>query len=358
MEVKFKPNQTAFFHTLRARVNDHFQFNNVKSTGNGKLYLKTAVILTLMSSFYTWLVFFTPSSVIFSIFLCILLGITVALVGFNIMHDGSHGSYSSNKTISKTMALSLNLLGGNASIWNQKHNLNHHTYTNIEHLDDDIDLKPFLRLHEGQSKKWFHRYQHVYCFALYASTYFFWVYFRDFLKYFTGKVARETPLKMDTSEHIIFWVSKAAHITVFLIIPSMVIGPLPTLLGYVIMSTILGFILSVVFQLAHVVESSHFPECSDNTREPLDLESEWAVHQLKTTVNFATGNRFVSWMLGGLNYQVEHHLFPKISHVHYPEICRIVKETCSEFNIGYMEYPTVLAAVRSHSRYLKKLGRD
>lgn len=356
MEVIFRPSQKAFFNTLRNRVNQYFADHKISHEGNAVLYTKTIIITTLLVSNYTWLVFFTPEQAWLSILLCISLGILFALVGFNMMHDGSHGSYSNNKVLNTIMAYTLNVLGGNALIWHQKHNLNHHTYTNIEHLDDDIDLKPFLRQHAGQKKKWFHRYQHVYAFLLYAATFFFWVYLRDFIKYFSGKIADNTPIrKWTVGEHLIFWFSKLVHITIFILIPASQVGLGKTLIGYVIMASLLGFILSSVFQLAHIFQNSFFPEVPEKDK-PMDVETEWAIHQIRTTADFAAGSKVLTWMLGGLNFQMEHHLFPKISHVHYPVIHQIVLATCKEYNVQVIAHPTLISAMRSHTQYLRALG--
>jgi linoleoyl-CoA desaturase len=88
------------------------------------------------------------------------------------------------------------------------------------------------------------------------------------------------------------------------------------------------------------------------------MEHEWAIHQLKTTANFATGNRFISWWVGGLNYQIEHHLFPRISHIHYPAISAIIRNACAEFNIPYLEHPHMRLAIASHVRHLRSLSRS
>lgn len=357
MEVIFRPSQKTFFVTLRNRVNEYFSAHHISQEGNSKLYSKTFVITTLLIANYVLLVFFTPPQIWIQIALCVTLGILFALVGFNMMHDGSHGSYSDNKAVNTAMAYTLNVLGGNALIWHQKHNLNHHTYTNIEDLDDDIDLKPFLRQHAGQKKKWFHRYQHIYAYLLYAATFFFWVYLRDFIKYFTGRISKDTPIRKWTiGEHFIFWFSKIVHITVFILIPTWQVGFIHSLIGYVIMASFLGFILSVVFQLAHIFESSFFPMAPQQYK-PMDIETEWAVHQIRTTANFAAESKVLTWMLGGLNYQMEHHLFPKISHVHYPAIHPIVLETCNEFGIDILAHPTLMSALRSHTLYLKQIGK-
>jgi linoleoyl-CoA desaturase len=270
------------------------------------------------------------------------------------MHDGAHGSYSSRKWVNKFMGFSLNVLGGNVYIWSQKHNINHHSYTNVEGMDDDIDIKPFIRVHNNQPRYWFHRFQHVYSLFLYGITYLFWVFSNDFKKYFSGKIAEHTHMtKMSVAEHINFWVSKVLYVFFFILVPFFFVGIVPTIVGYLVMAFTAGVVISIVFQLAHVVEEAEFiTPTSDNMK----IETEWAKHQINTTVNFATKSKSMSWLLGGLNFQVEHHLFPRISHVHYPEINKIVKQTCSEFGIVYKEFPTVFSAIKSHLSHLKAAG--
>lgn len=356
MQIKFDNSQAAFFYALRSRVNDYFKASKIKSTGNFTLYLKAAVLLSALIGIYITLVFFTPGIWI-SAGLVLLLGITMALIGFNIMHDGSHGSFSGNRRVNAIMAYSLNLLGANAFFWTQKHNVNHHTYTNIEGIDDDIDIKPFFRVHEDQPKRWFHKYQHIYGLFLYTTTFFFWVYYNDFKKYFTRKIADHTPVKsISLKEHVIFWFSKLLHIAVFIVIPMYMVGVVPTIVAYSSALLVTGLIVSIVFQLAHVVEESNFLS-PEKEAQSMDVESDWAVHQMKTTANFATKSKILTWMLGGLNFQVEHHLFPRISHVHYPKLNEILKLTCLEYNVQYVEFRTMGSALRSHMQHLKKTGR-
>ena len=353
--VKFSHDNAAFFNTLRKRVNDYFKIKHIKQTGNFSLYSKTIVLTIGLVLAYIDLVFIAQP-VFVSIIVSCLMGLIMASVGFNVFHDGAHGSYSSSKVINQIMACSLNLMGGSSYIWKQKHNINHHSYTNIEGLDDDIDIKPFFRTNTSQKKYWFHRFQHIYSFILYGLTYLTWVFQNDFTKYFRGKISDHSEMKkMKTSEHIMFWVTKLAYLFTFLIIPAYNVGFVHMIIGYSIITFICGIVIAFVFQLAHVHEQAEF--VLPATDDYYEVENEWAIHQLHTTINFDTRNKLVSWFCGGLNFQVEHHLFPKISHVHYPEISKIVKNTCREFNIPYKEFPNTFSAIRSHLHYLKLIGR-
>lgn len=352
-KVSFNNKNSAFFNILKEKVDAYFKSNNISQTGNYKLYFKTVFLLLTGAALYTFLVFFTPTAWV-SIPLCCLFGINLAAIGFNIMHDGAHGSFSQKPWVNDLMGYSLNAMGGSVYLWKYKHNVNHHSFTNIEGMDDDIDIKPWIRVHADQKKYWYHRFQHIYWVGLYGVTYLLWIFVQDFTKYFTGKIGDSKFRKMDKKEHFIFWVSKVLYIAAFIIVPLFTVGLVKTVIGYLVISFVCGFIIAIVFQLAHIVEDAQF---STPDKEAFKIDEEWAVHQIKTTANFATKSKIVSWFTGGLNFQVEHHLFPRISHVHYPKISQFVRETCEQFNIPYLEFPTVLSAVRSHVVHLKHVGR-
>jgi len=351
-KVSFNNKNSPFFDALRSKVDNYFKSNNIKQTGNYKLFIKTGILLSLITATYIVLVFFTPP-VWISISLCCLFGLNLAAIGFNVMHDGAHGSFSSKRFVNEAMAYSLNLMGGNSFLWKAKHNLNHHSFTNIHGMDDDIDIEPWIRVHKEHKKYWFHRFQHIYWVILYGVTYLLWVYVKDFDKYFKGKVANTPIRKMSNTEHFVFWFSKAVNVALFIVLPIIFVGFWETVIGYSVIAFVTGFVIAIVFQLAHIMEDTKFPMPDDNTNK---IEEEWAIHQVKTTANFSTRSRIISWYTGGLNFQVEHHLFPKVSHIHYPQISKFVRETCEQFNVRYIEYPTLLSAVRSHVMFLKQSG--
>jgi linoleoyl-CoA desaturase len=347
-----------FFHALREKVDSYFVENNIKKTGDYRLYLKTIILFSTLISLYTILVFFTPAQVWVSLLLCGIMGVNFAAIGFNVMHDGAHGSYSDNTRLNDLMGFALNIMGGNMYIWKLKHNVNHHTYTNIEGFDDDIDIRPFIRVNTNQKKYFFHKFQHIYSMLLYGLTYLAWIFLNDFQKYFGSRVADNTPLKtMTTKDHLTFWFSKVFYVSVFIVIPGLVVGWPEMIIGFLTMGFVTGVLIAVVFQLAHVVEDVTFIPSPESEKSDADVATEWAVHQINTTVNFATKSKSLNWLLGGLNFQVEHHLFPRISHVHYPQLNKIVKEVCAEFGVNYREFPTMVRAVRSHLEHLKLVGK-
>ncbi|MBE8712673.1 fatty acid desaturase family protein [Sphingobacterium hungaricum] len=349
--VKFNNINTFFSKALREKIQNYFIVTSKDKTGGRKLYLKSAILLASLVTLYSILVFIHPHWIV-GVSMCILLGINFAAIGFNIMHDAGHNSFSKNSRVNSIFSYSLNLLGGNIYFWKLKHNIAHHTYTNIEGEDHDIEIK-FMRIHPDQEIKKHHRYQKFYFLILYGISYFAWVFYQDYEKYFRQKMSKNSPIfNFPLKERIIFWISKIIHLIIFLIIPILHVGLFPTLVGISISYIVCGVCLAVVFQLAHVVESTQF-----KTIEAHKVEDEWMIHQIQSTANFATKNKFLSWLLGGLNFQVEHHLFPKISHVHYPAINKIVKETCDQFSVKYAEYETLGGAFISHVKVIERMSK-
>lgn len=350
---KFAQLKPSFHTELKRRIADYFETTGKATTGNYKLWIKAAILILALIALYIHLVLFTPSAV-WAILECVLLGATVASIGFNIMHDGAHGSFSKNPLLNKMAAVTLGFLGGSHFMWNVKHNIIHHAYTNIDGVDDDIDARPFLRMASTQKKYKMHRFQHFYFWFFYCWLYMYWIFFADYKKYFTRKIGDMPLKKMSAKDHFYFWMYKIISYSIFIVVPMLTVGVVDTIIGYLIMTLVAGFILSVVFQLAHTVEHTHFPMPDDASGK---MEDEWAIHQLKTTANFATRNKVISWFVGGLNFQIEHHLFPKISHIHYPKISKIIKQACKEYNITYIEYPHMTQAFVSHVSFLKQMGR-
>lgn len=352
-KVSFNNSNNVFFQSLKHSVEDYFKTHDLKKTGNWRLYSKSLILIPAAIGLYISLMVFTMPTAI-ALVLCVLLGLTLSSIGFNVMHDACHGSYSSKKWLNNILGLSLNAIGGNAFFWKQKHNVLHHTYTNITGADDDIAQSKLLRQSPAQEWKPFHRYQHIYVTVAYALTLFMWVGVRDFEKYFTRKI-HNTPLQpMSVNEHITFWVSKALYLVFYVLIPILCVGPLAWLIGYLTMGIVTGVVISYVFQLAHAVEGPEFDSVGIDDKM---IETEWAVHQIKTTANFAPHNKFISWAVGGLNYQIEHHLFPRVSHIHYPALSKIVKDHCQQFQLPYHSFPTVSHAIGSHLRTMKHLGQ-
>lgn len=346
--------QTNFTDEVKSVVHGYFKEHGISEKGDWRLFSKAVILLFLFGLLYYILVFSNSPPWWLWIPSLLFLGARVMPgIGFCIMHDAIHGGFSGSKELNYVAGLSLNFLGANNFMWKTKHNGIHHTHTNIDGFDEDIEAGPLLRLHPNQPWKPIHRHQHKWWYwnSVYSLLYLQWVWWNDYKKYFTKKILYKS-IKIPRKEHIIFWVSKVFYVTVFVIIPIVHVGFWWWLLGYSVVSLICSRRIATVFQLAHVVEGVDQPIAED-----VHKKKEFFIHQAETTADFAVDDTIVSWWVGGLNFQIEHHLFPEISHVHYPVIHRLIKPLLQKWDLDMVVYPTVRAAVASHVKTLFTLSQ-
>jgi linoleoyl-CoA desaturase len=348
-------NRSQFFNALKTNVDEYFTTNNISKNGNATMVVKSIVLLSGYFVPYLIMLFF-PMPLYLMLLSYVLMGLSMAGIGMSVMHDANHNAYSANQTVNRFMGYTLNFAGGNVFNWKLQHNILHHTYTNIHEMDDDIDSKLILRLSPHGEVKSYHRFQFIYAFFLYGITTLYWVLLKDFVQFFkytrngVNRASKEEKRKQFT----ILIVSKLLYYFYMFVIPCVFfeVPFLKLLAGFLLMHAVSGVILTTIFQLAHTVEGTTHPLPNEKS----EVENEWAIHQMNTTVNFCRSNRWISWYVGGLNFQVEHHLFPNICHVHYYDISLIVKRTAEEHGIPYLENLTFKEALDSHVRLLKKLG--
>ncbi|MFK7906599.1 MAG: fatty acid desaturase [Chitinophagales bacterium] len=353
--IKFEQQQSdSFYRTLNQRVNAYFKDHKKSKHANAFMVFKSILFFGGTLVFYflfisDWFTFWQLLPI------AMLLGLFKALAGVNIGHDAIHGAYSQSKGLNNFLGFTFDLLGINTYTWRISHNVVHHTYTNIPEHDYDIEISAkILRL----SPKGIHfphmRFQQYYAFFLYGLSSISRAFKQEYSKFFSKKIGSyvvpEPPLKQYF--HLFFW--RFLFYIIFIVVPMMTLS-LPwwqVLVLFIAMMFVKGLFLGVVFQLAHIVEKVEYPEPDEEGQ----LEHTWSAHQLRTTANFSTQNWMANFLCGGLNTQVEHHLFPNICHIHYPNIAPIVAQTAAEFNLPYHEYPTFPTAVRSHFNHLKYLG--
>lgn len=354
--IKFGTYQAEFYATLSQRVNQYFKSNNISRNANGEMVIKTIFMFSLYFIPY----FIGISGVITSywvyLLMWVLMGFGTAGIGLSIMHDANHGSYSTKPWINNSLSYSLNLLGAASFNWRIQHNVLHHTYTNVFDVDEDISPRGALRMAPESPWKPFHRFQHIYAWFLYGLMTLVWVVVKDFLR--LGRYQKDGMIQKQKASYKKEWailiITKIIYFSYLLVIPTLILpfSFLQILLGWFIMHYIAGFILAIVFQPAHVAEGTSYFQPDDNG----DLENTWAIHQLHTTTNYAHKNLALSWFVGGLNFQVEHHLFPNICHVHYRHLSVIVKSTAEEFGVPYKMKETFVDAMVAHGRLMKQLG--
>jgi linoleoyl-CoA desaturase len=342
-----------FVREMKERVERYFTSRHLSPHADWRMILTTVAMLALV---------FVPYGLILSnqltpwamLGLAVVMGVGFAGMGFAVCHDALHGAYSANPKVNRAIGLTFDLLGANGYMWRITHNVIHHTYTNIHGIDEDLEVSPLVRLSPGSEHKPVHRYQHLYAWALYACSTLFWAFVKDF-KYFLQRDLGPYRAKRHPPHEIaLLVVTKAVYYGWALVIPFFVVDVAwwQFLIGVLALHLTAGLILGVVFQLAHVVEgAAHVETDADGC-----VEAAWMVHQLATTSNFATGNRLLTWYVGGLNHQVEHHLFPRVCSIHYPAITPIVREVTAKYGVPYHQQPTLWAAIRSHYRMLKLFG--
>jgi linoleoyl-CoA desaturase len=356
--IKFGNSQRDFALLLNKRVNEYFRINNIERHANTEMIVKTVIMFSLYFIPYALIVSNTVTNTLSLMGLALVMGIGLAGIGLSVMHDANHGAYSKKKWVNDLIGYSLNLLGATSFNWKLQHNVLHHTYTNIYEEDEDISPRGALRMAPQSAWKPMHRYQHIYAWFLYGLMTIVWVILKDFTR--LTKYQRNGFLKAQKASIALQWTiliaTKVIYITYAFIIPVMLTSLLwwQVLLGLLFMHYVAGFILAIIFQPAHVVDGTEYP----TPNEQLSLEHNWTVHQLLTTTNFGNENRWFSWYVGGLNFQIEHHLFPNVCHVHYRKIAGIVQSTALEFGLPYKSYKTFGSALAGHARMLKQLGNQ
>lgn len=354
--IKFiDKHKTGFYAELKKRVDTYFDQNNQTKHATKGMMVKTIVMLAAYFAPFIYLLTAQPSWPL-TILLWSIMGVSMAGIGMSVMHDANHGAYSNNKWVNTLVGSSLNLFGGSVLNWKLQHNILHHTYTNITHMDDDISDRLVLKFSPHTALKKYHRFQWIYAFLFYGLLTLYWAVAKDFVQF--AQFSRNGVNPHTPAENRLILVKivllKLGYFLGMIALPIWVgIAPIQVVVGFLTMHFFAGLILTTIFQLAHTLEHTTHPMPNEHGV----IENDWAIHQLETTVNFAPNNKWLSWYVGGLNYQIEHHLFQKISHVHYPAIAPIVKQTAAEYGVPYHVNQTFGKALQSHIAYLKQLGK-
>jgi linoleoyl-CoA desaturase len=354
--ITFAATNRDFSATLNKRVNEYFKNRKISRHANSEMIVKTICMFSMYFVPYVLVVTGVLTGTVPLVLGVIVMSLGLAGIGLSVMHDANHGAYAKKNWVNTVIGYSLNLVGANAFNWKMQHNVLHHTFTNVHEEDEDISPRGALRMTPHTEWKKVHRYQFIYAWFLYGLMTIVWLFFKDFVRivrYHKTGLAKKQNANI-TREWVILIASKLVYIGYIFVIPVLFTSLVwwQIILGVFIMHYIAGFILAIIFQPAHVIEGTEFPLPDDNNT----LKDNWAVHQLHTTTNFGNNSRWFSWYVGGLNFQIEHHLFPNICHVHYRKISGIVSETAREFGLPYKSTRTFLQAIIKHGRLLKQLG--
>jgi len=357
--VRFAPrNGEGFYDTLKKKVDAYFTENKIDPHGNASMVMKTVAMVSMYLLPYLVMVSGVATNLWVFYGLWLMMGVGMVGIGCSVMHDSNHGSYSDNKVLNKYLGKIIAMVGGYEVTWKIQHNILHHTYTNIEGLDDDINAGVFLRFSPHSKKYKLHRFQHWYAWFLYGLLTLQWATIKDFRQvydYHKKDLLKKEKLTLHQAM-LQLSVYKVLYYIMVFVIPIAVTGIAwqNVLIGFLMMHFVAGLALSCIFQLAHVIEECEFPMPSDDRK----MENNWAVHQLMNTANFSPKSRIMNWFIGGLNRQIEHHLFPHICHVHYKKIAILVKQTAYEYGLPYQEQKNFVYALINHGKMLKKLGNE
>lgn len=354
--VRFQP-KSEFYTVLQKKVNSYFTENNISKNGNMNMYFKTLFMFTLFFGPYVLMLINPVSSPWFMISMYAVMGFGVSGLGLSVMHDANHDSYSKYRSVNTILSQTANLIGGHSQNWRIQHNLLHHSFTNIQGLDGDISSHSILRFSPNSKWMGIHRFQFLYTWFLYGLMTISWALVTDYRRVveYSKKGLLKTQKTTFGRELVKITIWRIVYFGYTVVLPILVLpfAWWQIIIGFFIMHYIAGLMLALIFQTAHVVHGSEFP-LSDETGT---MENNWAVHQMKTTANYSPNSRIFTWFIGGLNYQIEHHLFPNICHVHYRKISEIVKNTAEEFKLPYHSYRTFMAALGSHARMVWDLGK-
>jgi linoleoyl-CoA desaturase len=342
-----------FSAKLKERVEDYFKSNHKSRHANFHMYLKTAFYVLGWIGFYCAVIsqqFSEPMMLL----MMAAIGFFMAGIGFNVGHDAIHGSYSTSSRLNKIMSSGFELVGASAYTWRIRHNMLHHSYTNIKGADGDLESISLMRFCIRPGRKKYHAYQHFYAPLLYSLTSLVWVFSKDYRHMAEERRLQRLKRKPPLSVYVALFSFKFLHYFLFLILPIFIlkIAFWKVLVGFLAMHLVAGFMLAIVFQLGHCVEGpSYYTYPDDGT-----IKTPWAEHQLCTSANFGE-HPLTTWICGGLNFQIEHHLYPNVCHVHYKAISKIVKATAKEFKLPYYDHGNFIKGVASHLRTLKYFGR-
>ena len=352
LALQFAP-PTAFRKDLDTEVALFFGQQGISRQGSHALWTKTAVLGIWLAVSYGVLVFVArqPWQIALS---AASLACAMAGIGFNVQHDGGHRSYAASSAVNRGMAFSLDLMGGSSYFWHYKHGIAHHGYPNVAGFDDDVYIGALGRLTPHDRRFWFHRFQHIYIWLLYALLAIKWQLLDDFRSIIKPGVADTKVPRPARVELLLFWTGKVLFFGLALALPMFFHAWPGVVVVFLFTGAILGLLLGVVFQLAHCLGEAAFAQ------PPLPgqiMERDWATHQVESTVDFARDSGILTWFIGGLNFQIEHHLFPRVCHTHYPALSKIVERVCHTHGVHYTAHTTASAALGSHYRWLRHLGR-
>ena len=345
-----------FARDLRKRITNYFKENNISQYANLEVKVKAILGYTLWGAVYSLIISDLLSfNLIFLMFGFLTLGFINIFLAFNVMHDACHGAFSANRKVNYILGYTMNFIGGNSYLFTKMHNA-HHAFVNIAGIDVTLETHGMFRFTPHEPWEPRHRWQHIYTPVLYALAMIHWVLVKDFKWMFTEtNIGNRKNVKHPMREYFILFISKIVYYSLTLIIPMLVLSaPWYWIIIFWINLHILpSLCFALLFQVTHVYNGTHYPLPDDEG----NIENNYFIHVLETTADFSRENKLTTWLTGGINIHIIHHLFPKICHCHYIPLTRIVKQTAEEYGIQYQENKDFLTALRLHMQMLYKLSK-
>jgi linoleoyl-CoA desaturase len=281
--------------------------------------------------------------------------VSLIMVATNVMHDANHRAFfAGSKQANNLVGYASDLLGVSSVLWRIKHDI-HHASPNVQGVDPDIDQGIVARLAPEQERLWWHRSQHRYLWPLYGLLGVQWLLVSDFTDLLRGRIGDQSLKGLGIGTRAGIFLGKALHVSWAIALPMLWYPWWAVAFGYLASSWCIGIVLSVTFQVAHCVDAAEFllPETPRRG-------DDFVWHQMRTTVNVAPNNsllgRFRSLILGGLDYQIEHHLAPEVPHTAYAAMALRLKQSCTALDVTYRSHPNVWGAIRSHHRWLRSMA--
>ena len=348
--MKFKSkNDSDFFSTLIQKVDDYMEKKGNNRFADSSIYFKGVFLITLYISSYILLLSGTLNTIL-SVLFVMIMGLSGVMIVFNIVHDASHNVLFKNRSLNRALAYFGDLMGMNSYIWNIRHNIQHHTFTNVAGGDVLLDSIPFIRVSPQQKKFAIHKYQVFYVPVMYMLYSIFWVCFIDINMFRQKQMGNYTNMRRSWQEWAKLFFFKSFYIFYMIIFPAWIINiPLSTvLIGFLIYHVVAGLLLSTVVVLGHCVEGAEYTAPDENGI----IQNSFMQHEWNATYDCSTNSRLLHWITGGLNTHLAHHLFPKLCHCHYLAVTKIIKEHCAEHNVKYQHY-SFGDAIVSHLNFLR-----
>jgi len=352
--------KSPLYNTLRKRVGDYLEQNQIDPKSSWAIYCRLIFIYCLLFATYYIAHFMNFNSIPLTIVTAIVFGVGEALFSMHILHDASHCSISHIPAVWRWVGVTFDFfIGSSYFAWLHQHAIGHHLYTNVRGADPDLGEGEvdFRRVSPAQGWMPMYKYQHIYAPFLYGLLPFkSRIQDSDsFIRRVNGRIRVVNPSMFYV---ITYLIGKVNFIIWRFVVPLFFMSLGQLMISFFIAEFVLGYYLAFVFQVSHVATDLDFMATPLPPAPPAKIDEDWAISQIRTTQDYGFGSALTTFLTGGLNYQVIHHLFPTVSQSYLPTIAPIVVQTCKEYGVHYHLLPNFWGAFKSHIEYLRIMGQN